>query len=45
MSKLIRTRNPQQCRSHHQKMLIKYGSIDKIVAEFRGNAEMCLLKE
>ena len=24
MSKRIRTRNPNQCRSHHQKMMIKY---------------------
>lgn len=31
MSKILKTRNAQQCRSHHQKMIAKYGSIEAIV--------------
>jgi hypothetical protein len=31
MSQKIRTRKPAQCRSHNQKMLIKYGSIENII--------------
>jgi hypothetical protein len=35
MSKLVKTRNPIQCRSHHQKMLAKFGSLENIIEEFR----------
>ena len=31
MSKFIPSRNSKQCRSHHQKMLLKYGSVDHIL--------------
>jgi hypothetical protein len=31
MSKKVKTRTPQQCHSHHQKMMKKYGSIPSIV--------------
>jgi len=31
MSKTIRNRSAIQCRSHHQKMLMKYGNIDNII--------------
>ena len=33
MSKIIKSRSSCQCRSHHQKMLVKYGSIDNILTE------------
>jgi len=36
MSKVIKGRNPSQCRSHHQKMLVKYGSIDAIIQNLKG---------
>jgi hypothetical protein len=32
MGKFIGSRNSKQCRSHHQKMLRKYGSIEGIIA-------------
>jgi hypothetical protein len=31
MSKVIKSRDSSQCHSHHQKMLIKYGSVSKII--------------
>ena len=31
MSKVIKSRDPSQCHSHHQKMLIKYGSVAEIL--------------
>lgn len=31
MSKEVVTRKATQCRSHHQKMLQKYGSVQKII--------------
>ncbi len=31
MSLYLKKRGPDQCRSHHQKMSIKYGNIDEIV--------------
>jgi hypothetical protein len=34
MSNYISMRNPAQCRSHHQKMVSKFGSIDAIIEEF-----------
>ena len=34
MSNYISMRNPAQCRSHHQKMVSKLGSIDAIIEEF-----------
>jgi hypothetical protein len=30
MSKFVKTRNPDQCRSHHQKMIKLYHSIPEI---------------
>jgi hypothetical protein len=35
MSTAINSRNSLQCRSHHQKMLKKYGSISGILEEFK----------
>ena len=32
MSKLITSRNPDQCRSHHQKMMKYHNSISEIIA-------------
>jgi hypothetical protein len=32
MSKLIVTRNPDQCRSHHQKMMKYHNSIPEIIS-------------
>jgi hypothetical protein len=31
MSKKVKTRSPQQCHSHHQKMTNKHGSIEKVI--------------
>jgi len=31
MSKKIKTRSPEQCHSHHQKMMKKFGSIKDII--------------
>ncbi len=31
MSHYIQKRGPDQCRSHHQKMSIKYGTLDSII--------------
>lgn len=31
MSKKVKSRTPQQCHSHHQKMMKKYGSIPNIL--------------
>lgn len=31
MSKFMKTRNHNQIKSHHQKMMMKYGSIDHII--------------
>lgn len=31
MSKSVRTKNATQCRSHHQKMLMHYKTIDNII--------------
>ena len=39
LSKAINTRTPDQCRSHHQKMQLKYGSIDNIVESLRRRLE------
>jgi hypothetical protein len=35
MSKYVKSRTPSQCRSHHQKMLVKCGSIGGILTNFR----------
>lgn len=34
MSLFVRTRSPDQCRTHHQKIFNRYGSIDKILTGF-----------
>jgi hypothetical protein len=34
MSKVIKTRNPVQCHTHHQKMLGRFGSIESIVSNY-----------
>lgn len=31
LSEHIHSRNPTQCRTHHQKLLAKWGSIDGII--------------
>ena len=33
LSKIIKIKSAGQCRSHHQKMLKKYGCVDKIIEE------------
>ena len=35
MSKTIKTRDTNQCRSHHQKMLVKFETVERIIAEFQ----------
>lgn len=37
MARFIRTRGPDQCRSHHQKMQKKYDSIANIIANCQKN--------
>jgi hypothetical protein len=31
MSKVVETRGSRQCKSHHQKLIIKFGSIPEIM--------------
>lgn len=38
MSKKVKTRSPQQCHSHHQKMIKKYGTIDNIINDVQNEA-------
>lgn len=38
MSKKVKTRSPQQCHSHHQKMIKKYGTIDNIINDVQNKA-------
>jgi hypothetical protein len=39
MSKRVRTRNPVQCHSHHQKMVKKYGCLAEIIKNLQGETE------
>ena len=34
MSLSLRTKSPEQCRTHHQKIMTKYGTLDMIIAYF-----------
>ena len=36
MSRIIKTRDSKQCKSHHQKMIRKYKSIESILWEHEG---------
>jgi hypothetical protein len=45
MSKHMQTRTSIQCRSHHQKMLSKFGSLDGIINEFRDLVNENILKK
>lgn len=31
MSVAVKTKTPSQCHSHHQKMMLKYGSLEEII--------------
>jgi len=42
MSKFLGTRSHEQCRSHHQKMIKNYRSIEGIIQHFNRNAESAL---
>lgn len=42
MSKKIKSRTPQQCHSHHQKMVKKYGNIENIIVGLRDEREQIL---
>jgi hypothetical protein len=33
LSRKVRTRSPLQCHSHHQKMMAKYGSLEKVISQ------------
>jgi hypothetical protein len=35
MSKVIISRTSSQCRSHHQKLIAKYGTVENIIFHFR----------
>jgi hypothetical protein len=39
MSKKVKTRSSQQCHSHHQKMMKKYGSIETLLIEMNAYLE------
>lgn len=39
MSRRVRTRNPVQCHSHHQKMVKKYGCLSEIIKNLQGDGE------
>ena len=41
MSKKVKTRTPQQCHSHHQKMMKKYVTLDSIIEAMKRNQEGC----
>jgi hypothetical protein len=43
MSKFLGSRSHEQCRSHHQKMIKNYRSIDGIINHFKRNAASTLL--
>jgi hypothetical protein len=45
MSDFIQTRNPLQCRSHHQKLEVKYIHPIKIVSYFRQQFDTDTYKE
>jgi hypothetical protein len=45
MSKVIKSRTSCQCRSHHQKMLVKYGTIDNVLREMKHMLTGKTLKE
>lgn len=45
MSNYIKTRNPEQCRSHHQKMMIKYGTLENILASYSRDCKEAKLTE
>ena len=34
MAKLVRSRNPDQCRSHHQKLISYYKDVKTIITHF-----------
>lgn len=35
MSKVVKTRTPDQCRSHHQKVLTNHPSLSKIIEHYK----------
>jgi hypothetical protein len=37
MAREVRTRNPVQCRSHHQKMVQTYGELAHIITHYEEN--------
>ena len=39
MSSAVSTRSPDQCRSHHQKMIKYHGSIPGIIQHIQGQSE------
>lgn len=40
MSKKVKTRNSYQCRSHHQKMIKKYGTIQNLISYMTSELEV-----
>jgi len=42
MSKFVVTRNPQQCRSHHQKLEDKYQYPNKIISHYKHHYSLSL---
>jgi hypothetical protein len=45
MSTMVRSRSSLQCRSHHQKMIKKYGSVSAIIGEFKDLIRPSALKK
>jgi hypothetical protein len=39
MSKKVKSRSSQQCHSYHQKMILKHGSIDGVIAFLKKERE------
>ena len=37
MAMYVKTRNAEQCRTHHQKMVMGYGSIDQIIERIKSH--------
>ena len=39
ISGYVRTKTPNQCRSHHQKMMYRYGNLQEIIRNMKINEE------
>ena len=44
MSEFIKTRNPLQCRSHHQKLTLKYHYVNRIINNYKTHYDLDLYR-